>query len=71
MGSLELTLRCIMDIMTNVLVPALVWALVIAGLVWVVQDKLSEDRGQEVDGGAEAWNVRVCGRSSNQEIERS
>jgi hypothetical protein len=71
MGGLEITLRWIMDIITNVLVPALVWALVIAGLVWVVQDKLREDRRREVEGGAEAWGVRAGGRLSNQKSERS
>ena len=69
MGASGLTSTWIMDILTNLLVPALVWALVIAGLVWVVQDKMREDRRNEVDTGARAWGVRACKRWTNQRNE--
>ena len=61
MGGSELASRWIMDILTNLLVPALVWALVIAGLVWVVQDKMREDRDKELDSGSRVWETNVRG----------
>ena len=71
MSSAELALRWIMDILTNLVIPACVWALVIFGLVWVVQDKLKEDRGSEIESGAQLWNFHVHGGWGKQKSERS
>lgn len=58
-----------MDILTNIVVPALIWALILAGLVWVVKDKLEEGRREDLELSKPVWDVparRICSKSNGE-----
>jgi hypothetical protein len=60
MNGLFVTADCIIGLVVELAIPALAWALVIAGLIWIIQDTTLEQRVVRAEDNGHAGPGQVC-----------